>query len=55
MLTSPDVACGAAAKTVIPLATFGIGIGTLAVVLIVVEIAHRVHAPRGARPTRRSW
>ena len=52
---SPALASGAATRTVIPLATFGIGVGTLAVVLIAVEIAHHVHAPRAARPTRRSW
>jgi hypothetical protein len=54
MLASSSVAATAAAsRTVIPLATFGIGAGTLAMVLIAVEIAHYVHALKGERSTRR--
>ena len=54
MLASSSVATTASvSRTVIPLATFGIGVATLAMVLIAVEIAHYVHAPRGGRSRRR--
>jgi hypothetical protein len=43
-----------AARTVIPLATFGLGVGTLLAVLLAVEIAHRVQSPgRGSTSLRR--
>ena len=48
LAASPEVAAAVVSSTVIPLATFGIGVGTLAVVLIAVEVAHHVHAPKGA-------
>ena len=58
LAASSDAASVVASRTVIPLATFGIGAGTLAVVLISVEIARLVRAPkessRGERSTRRS-
>ena len=52
LASSSGAATAVASRTVIPLATFGVGVGTLAMVLIVVEIAHYVH--KGVRPTRRS-
>jgi len=53
LASSSGAATAVTSRTVIPLATFGIGVGTLAMVLIAVEIAHYVHAPRGERSTRR--
>ena len=43
---SSGVASAVASRTVIPLATFGIGVGTLAMVLIAVEIARLAHTRR---------
>lgn len=37
-----------ASRTAIPLATFGLGVGTLLAVLLAVEVAHRVQSPRRA-------
>lgn len=59
MLAPPSgVASAVASRTVMPLAMFGIAVGTLAVVLVAVEVAHHVHAPKDAvkreRLTRRS-
>lgn len=43
---SSTVGSTVTSRTVLPLVTFGIGMGTLAMVLIAVEIAHRVRAAR---------
>lgn len=53
LAASSGAGTAVASRTVIPLATFGIGVGTLAIVLIAVEIARYAHAPRGERSTRR--
>ena len=50
LVTTSDVA-STTSRTVIPLATFGIGVGTLVIVLVAVEIAHYACAPKDA--TRR--
>jgi hypothetical protein len=42
-----------ASRNAIPLATFGIGVGTLVVVLIAVELASRAQAARPASSARR--
>ena len=54
LVTSSNVTSAVASRTVIPLVTFGIGAGTLAVVLIAVEVAHHVHAPKGAARSERT-
>ena len=54
MLASSSVGASVVgSRSVIPLATFGIGAATLAIVLIAVEVAHRFHAPARATPARR--
>ena len=53
LAVSSGAATAVASRTVIPLATFGVGVVTLAMVLIAVEFAHHVHAPKGQRSTRR--
>lgn len=42
-----------ASRTAIPLATFGLGVGTLLAVLLAVEVAHRVQSPRRASTSLR--
>jgi hypothetical protein len=53
----PAAGTGTSLRTVIPAATFAAAIGTLAVVLAAVEVAHhanlRALAARRARPARR--
>lgn len=42
-----------ASRTAIPLATFGLGVGTLLAVLLAVEVAHRVQSPKRASSSLR--
>jgi hypothetical protein len=42
-----------ATRTAIPLATLALGMGTLVVVLLAVEIAHRLHDPEPVKPRKR--
>jgi hypothetical protein len=52
--STTGVATLVATRTAIPLAAFGFGVGTLLVVLLMVELAHRMHRPKPAAPPRRS-
>ena len=42
-----------ATRSAIPLATLSLGAGTLVVVLLAVEIAHRLHDPQPVQPRKR--
>jgi hypothetical protein len=50
---SPGSGAVATAGTVLPVAAFGIGIATLVMVLLAVEVARLILAPRSERPSRR--
>ena len=54
LAASSNVTAAVASRTVIPLVTIGIGAGTLAVVLIAVEVAHHAYAPKGSARSERS-
>jgi hypothetical protein len=52
-VVSPGSGAAATAGTVLPVAAFGIGIATLVMVLLAVEVARLILAPRSERPSRR--
>ena len=54
LAASSKVASTVTSRTVLPLVTFGIGMGTLAMVLIAVEVAHHLRAAKVERSTRRA-
>lgn len=51
---APGMTTSVITRTAIPLSALGFGVGTLLVVLLVVELAHWMHRPKPAAPVRRS-